>query len=221
MADPRVPGRTPGLTLLALALTSAWAATTVADDFQAGWDRWQPVTASNWELRRDGDNQYLALIKPGALRTGVRRPGEYVLLKDQRLQDTTLTARVQSLRPTTLKGRDVVLVFGWQDDTHFYYTHLSNDTNGSTHNVIMKVDGEQRTALQTPKKPEARLSDGWHTARLRHQPDGQIEVFFDDLEKPLMTARDTAWPAGRVGFGTFDDTAAFDDVAVAGTPAVQ
>lgn len=209
------------LAAAALTVATVWAAVTVKDDFQAGWDRWQPVTASNWELRREGDNQYLALIKPGTLRPGVRRPGEYVLLKDHRLQNTTLTARVQSLRPNTLKGRDVVLVFGWQDDTHFYYTHLSNDTNGSTHNVIMKVDGEKRTALQTPSKPPARLTDGWHTARVQHQVDGHITVFFDDLETPLMTAQDTAWPAGQVGIGTFDDTGAFDDVEVTGDPSPQ
>ncbi|MBI2301032.1 MAG: hypothetical protein HYU66_19140 [Armatimonadetes bacterium] len=208
--------RRGGLIALILTVVAALAAERFADSFDAGFDQWTPVVAANWEIRRDGDNPYLALIKPGTLRAGVRRPAEYALVKGLRWRDVTIDLRAKSLRPATLKGRDVVVIFGWQDDTHFYYAHLSNDTNNATHNVVMKVDGEQRKRINPENKPEPRLTDGWHPVRVTHLQSGDITVYMDDLDKPLMTAHDTSWPAGAVGVGAFDDTAGFDDVVVTG-----
>ena len=188
-----------------------------SDDFEHGYDAWTPIVPELWEIREAEGNHYLALTKPGKLREGVRRPAAYVRLDGKKYQDLTFTAKLMSLRPTTLKGRDCVLIWGWQDDTHFYYGHVSNDANGGTHNVIMKVAGDKRTALQSPKKPEPRLSDGWHTVRVKHTTDGAITVWMDDLEEPLMTGTDTDYPVGQVGLGSFDDNAAFDDVTVEGT----
>jgi hypothetical protein len=43
-----------------------------------------------------------------------------------------------------------------------------------------------------------------------------MAVYFDDMEKPLMTARDTTFGAGQIGLGTFDDNGNFDDVKLHG-----
>lgn len=207
-----------GLLLALLCVAGALAAERFADSFEHGLDQFQLVGSDTWRIATDdAGNAYLELPKPGKLRPGVRRPGAYVLVKDRRWQDVTITLRAKSLRPSTVKGRDVVVVFGWQDDTHFYYTHLSNDSNNKTHNVIVKVVGDHRTPLQLEQKPEPRLSDGWHTLRVTHQSAGTIRVYVDDLEAPLMTAQDADYSAGAVGCGTFDDPAAFDDLVVEGT----
>lgn len=197
----------------------ASAVTAFTDGFDAGLAAWTPIEPSRWEIRQDDGNPYAALIQPGELRPGVRRPAEYALVSGRRWRDVTITVRARSLRPSTLVGRDVVVVFGHRDDTHFYYAHLSNDSNGSTHNVIMRVDGDRRRTIQVEPKPEPRLTDGWHTIRVRHLADGAIAVWMDDLEQPLMTAVDTTYPDGAVGIGSFDDTAAFDDVEVTGESA--
>jgi hypothetical protein len=44
----------------------------------------------------------------------------------------------------------------------------------------------------------------------------KIEVYFDDFTKPIMTARDTTFPSGRSGIGSFDDTGDFDEVRLRG-----
>ena len=41
-------------------------------------------------------------------------------------------------------GRDVLIFFGWQSDTEFYYVHLSEDTHDYVHNGIFKVDNADR-----------------------------------------------------------------------------
>ena len=51
---------------------------------------------------------------------------------------------------------------------------------------------------------------------VRHVADGTMEVYFDDMEKPLMTAKDKTFVWGQVGLGTFDDHGNFDDVVLRG-----
>jgi hypothetical protein len=99
---------------------------------------------------------------------------------------------------------------------HYYYAHLSSNSDDTFHNIIMKVTGTERETIDRETLPEARLTDDWHTIRVEHETSGAIRVYVDDLEIPLMTAQDTTYPAGSVGFGSFDDRALFDDVVVSG-----
>jgi hypothetical protein len=60
-------------------------------------------------------------------------------------------------------------------------------------------------------------TNGWHNVKVvRKMADGFVAVYFDDMEKPLMTARDKTFGAGPVGIGTFDDNGNFDDVELRG-----
>ncbi|MBT3379938.1 MAG: hypothetical protein HN742_03105 [Lentisphaerae bacterium] len=186
------------------------------DSFSAGLDAWEMLNPKSWQIREEDGAAVLVLRRPGKQRPPVRRPGEYALLRDRIWQDVTLTARIHTLRSTKVKGRDVCILFGVQDETHFYYTHVCSDANGKTHNVIMKVKGTRRFPITRPKRPEARLTDEWHTVRVFHGRNGTISVWLDDMETPLMTATDTDYTSGAVGLGSFDDPAEFDDVEVIG-----
>ena len=42
---------------------------------------------------------------------------------------------------------------------------------------------------------------------MRKVADGTIEIYFDDMKKPLMTANDKTFAWGQIGLGTFDDAA--------------
>lgn len=121
----------------------------------------------------------------------------------------------QSLEPLSLVGRDVCILFGYRDDTHFYYAHVSNDSNGETHNVIMKVAGDTRRRINVEDRPEPRMTEGGHTIKVEHLSSGTITVWVDDMANPLMTAHDTDYSSGAVGFGAFDDRAAFTALEVA------
>jgi hypothetical protein len=52
---------------------------------------------------------------------------------------------------------------------------------------------------------------------VRRISDGSIEVYFDDMNTPVMTARDRTFLRGQVGVGSFDDTGDWTDVKVYGT----
>ncbi len=109
-----------------------------------------------------------------------------------------------------------MLLFGYEDPEHFYYAHVSNDSDGKTHSIIMRVESTGRTPIHLEKSPEAALAAGWQTIRVSHEADGSISVWVDDREEPVMTAKDTRYPVGRIGFGSFNDTAEFDEVTIIG-----
>jgi hypothetical protein len=51
---------------------------------------------------------------------------------------------------------------------------------------------------------------------VRRIAEGAIEVDFDDMDRPAMTAVDTAFRRGRVGLGSFDNTGNWDDFTLQG-----
>ena len=48
-----------------------------------------------------------------------------------------------------------------------------------------------------------------------------MKVYFDDMNKPMMTAQDTTFGAGQIGIGTFDDSGNFDDFVLRGKQVVH
>jgi hypothetical protein len=158
----------------------------------------------------------LTLNTTAAQVTGmVARPGGYALVPGD-WRNTTLTVEARTLRSSATANRDICLIFGYIDETHFYYAHVSSASDGTAHTVIMKVDGAVRTTIHSPATPPAKLTSNWHNLRVTHSATGQIAVFADNLATPFMTANDTAYPVGRAGFGSFDDPAEFRRVTVTG-----
>lgn len=188
----------------------------VADDFSRGMEQWEPLLANHWDIRPEGDESRLVLVRPGVQRPPLRRPSQFVLLKGEPWWDVTIEADIKTLRPDSVTGRDICVIFGYRDDTHFYYAHLCSDSNGTTHNVIVKVEGNTRRPIMRERRPPVRLTSAWHRVRVTHASDGEIKVYLDDMDTPLMTARDEDYPVGRVGLGSFDDPAMFGNVRVSG-----
>jgi hypothetical protein len=47
--------------------------------------------------------------------------------------------------------------------------------------------------------------------------DGKIEIYFDDMKTPIMTATDKTFTWGQVGVGSFDDSGNWRNVMLRGT----
>ena len=133
----------------------------------------------------------------------------------------TLDAEVRIDTPTHDRGRDVVIILGYQSETQFYYVHLSQDNRNRFHNGIFKVNDADRKRIDhqgEDNPPAVRINDlAYHEVRIIHCPDtGGIEVYVDDLTVPLMTATDTTFTSGRVGFGSFDNSGRMRNLTVNG-----
>ena len=166
------------------------------------------LNADHWKVGDVEGRRCLILDVPGEQLPPVRRPGEYALYKsDESIGKFQVEAA--TLEPESVINRDICLIFGYKDDTHFYYAHISSNSDNQFHNIIMRVDGESRTRINQERDPEPKLSNGWKTIKIQHFETGEINVFVDDLSTPVMTANDTTYPVGKIGFGAFDDRAAF------------
>jgi hypothetical protein len=169
-------------------------------------DDWAPTDPNAWKLKKTEEGMvYSQVEKRSKYEPPFRSPFNISLLKGNSVGDMTLEAKVRSTHPD-YGHRDVCLVFGYQDPSHFYYVHLGKQADDHA-NQIFIVNQAPRTKISITSTDGTNWDDAWHNVKVvRRVADGTIEVFFDDMEKPVMTARDKTFPWGRIGIGTFDDT---------------
>jgi hypothetical protein len=185
------------------------------ENFEHGADRWEPTDPKAWKVLETKQGKVYSLFQASKYDPPHRSPFNFSLLKDISVSDFVLDARVQS----TVKDydhRDMCLIFGYQDPAHFYYVHLGQKTDDHA-NQIFIVDGAPRTKISTKTTPGTKWDDEWHRVRIvRRVADGTIEVYFDDMKTPVMTATDRKFTWGRIGIGSFDDTGNYDDATLRG-----
>jgi hypothetical protein len=185
------------------------------ESFEESAERWAPFDPAAWRLSAGREGQVFAQVAASQYEPPHRSPVNIALLKDVTVGDFTLDLEVRST-VADYGHRDVCLVFGYQDAAHFYYVHLGKLADDHANQVFV-VDDAPRTKISTKTTEGTPWDDAWHHVRIeRRVEEGSIAVYFDDLEKPAMTATDRRFAAGQIGIGTFDDTAEFDDVRLRG-----
>jgi hypothetical protein len=188
------------------------------DNFEKGAGRWEPTDANAWKVIETKRGKAYSQFRQSKYTPPHRSPFNYSLIKDLNVTDFILEADVQS----TVKDyphRDVCLFFGYHDAAHFYYVHLGKKTDDHA-NQIFIVNGEPRKKISAKTTDGTNWDDDWHHVKVvRNVGEGKIEVYFDDMKKPVMMATDKTFRWGRVGIGSFDDTANWADLKVYGTKA--
>ena len=197
------------------------------DDFQkeGALEKWEPMDPSAWKVDKDGDSQFLSMFKDSAYKPKVRSPQNFGLIRNLVLGDFVMDLKMQS-RTKDYGHRDLCLFFGYQAPDRFYYVHMALAADPNAHSVFI-VNGKPRVTL-IPKIGEdiggevyrtkgLVWGDGWHNVRLVRKVDtGLIEVYFDDMAKPIMRVSDKTFAWGRVGVGSFDDEGNYDDIVIRG-----
>jgi hypothetical protein len=158
----------------------------------------------------------LVLEKAGVPVGPIRRPAAIAILKGAPIGSVMFTVDVKSTAPADLDVRDVVIIAGYQSPTRFYYAHISRKTD-DVHNGIFLVNDADRKRLDAPSKRAPLTDREWHTVRLeRDVISGHIRVFFDADPAPFLVATDRTLLSGRVGVGSFDETAEFKALTIVG-----
>ncbi|NOY43609.1 MAG: hypothetical protein GXP26_17450 [Planctomycetes bacterium] len=188
------------------------------EDFEQGFGRWQTTDVDKpfWEIKQQngsgGTNQVLRVLGPSTYQPPHRSPPSIALLKDVLVSDFVLRLKLQSTNTTAGPHRDLCLFWGYQDPAHFYYVHLGEKTDSASCQIFI-VNESPRTPITVDKATGTPWTNSWHEAKIiRSVSTGQIEVYFDNMKKPLMTASDTTFSWGQIGIGTFDDHGNFDDI---------
>lgn len=219
----------------ALALLLVLAASALAGEmptvFQQDFEgedplaRWEPKDPKAWKIAEQDGNHVLSMFQNSKYRPPVRSPRNFGLIRDLVVGDFVMTLKMQSLTKD-YGHRDLCLFFGYQDPSHYYYVHMALRADAHAHSAFL-VDGKPRRTLipeigkdiggEVYRTKGLVWGDGWHQVRLVRTVDtGLIEVYFDDMDTPIMRAKDTTFTWGRIGVGSFDDKGNYDDILICG-----
>lgn len=186
-----------------------------------GWFATEPTM---WELADTDSAQGQALKlggQSGTYKPPFRSPFSVLLLKDSVVGDFTLTAKVKTLQ-TSRGHRDMCIFWGWQDPSNFYYVHLGEKVDPNSSQIFI-VNENPRTPITKDNNAGIPWKDEtWHHVKVvRDVSAGTIEVYFDDMETPVKTAKDKTFRWGMIGLGSFDDFGLWDDVKIDGVAIIN
>jgi hypothetical protein len=196
-----------GIILLLTAFTLC--ASGVLQIFGHHWTVYDPA---DWSIGQDGGTPVLHLVKPRDPLPGPRRPIQFAIAETAAYGDVTVEADVRPLQ------RSLMIVFSYRDPAHFDYAHLSFDTGMKqpVHNGIFHVYGGERVRISSPEGPSAFTRPGqWYHVKLIHEAkSGSVSVSVDGRAVPALHAVDVSLPSGKIGLGSFDETADFKNVTI-------
>jgi hexosaminidase len=189
------------------------------DDFESGDARaWRPNLPQNWSVSDEEDSLAFHLLVPGEMGS-IIAPTSWAVLKGFDVESFVLVGQVKCKADPENPYRDMVVVFHYQDPTHFNYVHFSASSDDK-HNIIGRVNGKDRVKIN--KEPAGKtiprlIDDKYHDFIVTYEgKTGKILVYMDDLATPIMTAADRTFTHGHVGIGSFDDTGCFDNIRLWG-----
>jgi hypothetical protein len=192
-----------------------------AQDF-AGPDAIKDFTFTDpaaWKIAADGDKPALELVKQSGYKPPHRSPVNIALVSGKVFGDCVIEC--DCLQTGKEYGhRDMVFVFGYQSPAKYYYVHIATRADPNANNVFIVNDAPRKNIATETNAGNDWGLNRWHKVRIaRKASTGTVAVYFDDLAKPIMRAKDATHGAGWVGFGSFDDTGKVANIKVWGPSA--
>ncbi len=187
------------------------------ENFTRGSSQWEATDENAWQVKEvEGGNRVYELFGKSDYEPPHRSPFNYSLLKYVTVGDFELTAKVQTTKES-YGHRDLCLFFGYQDPAHFYYVHLGQKMDDHANQIFIVNDAPRTKISEKTTEGTAWQDATWHNVKIRREVEsGLIEIYFDDMETPVMVAHDKTFVWGRIGLGSFDDIGMFDDVVLKG-----
>jgi hypothetical protein len=177
---------------------------------------WSFADPSAWVWSQEDGQSVLTLKQQQAYKPPFRSPFNLAWLKTTDWKSFTLTVEGQ-LTKFDAGNNDLCIAFARGDDARFYYAHLGEKADANHHqlHLVDRADRRPITATRTGGTPWQ--PGQWHRLKLVHDTvKGMITVFFDDMEKPVLTAQDKTLDHGWIGLGSFDDLGKFRNLRIQG-----
>lgn len=183
----------------------------------------QPAALSQFSYTEPAAWQYtteastggsLELVRKANYEPEVRSPFSIALIKGKQFGSFVLEADIMQTG-REYGHQDMCFIFGFQDPSHFYYSHISRSMDDHANQVFI-VNAAPRTKISTRTNQGNNWRNGsWHKLRIERMLEtGKIRIFFDDMQNPIMEATDTTFGVGSIGFGSFDDTGKIDNIRI-------
>ncbi len=200
------------ITCILLATASLAAA---ADQVDAFGVKWSVPTGADWKVEsQEGVPVLRMLTARPPEKDKPRKPTQFALAEVGPFEKVTVEAEVKRL------ATSLILVYAYRDDLHFNYVHLSGDsaTKQIVHNGIFHVYGGDRVRISRADAPASLPSgDEWYKVRLDYDGEtGTVNVTVNGQPNTSLRGTDLSLGAGRVGLGSFFETAMFRSVRITG-----
>ncbi len=191
----------------------------LTEDFAQGdavLDRFVFTDPKAWKIAATDSGNSLELLGKSKYRPPVRSPTSIALIKGVHYGDFVLDVELEQTG-REYGHRDLCVFFGVEAKDRFYYVHLASKADDHAHNIFA-VDGKPRVKIASKTTAGIKWGDGKrHRVRVRRVTgSGQITVWFDDMETPIMQATDRRFVRGQIGFGSFDDSGKVHRIAIEG-----
>lgn len=184
-----------------------------ADDFEKGAENWAPTDKSAWKIEKENGDAIYSQFKKKSDYTPPHRSPYNISLAKVDVGSFILTAKVRSTHKD-YNHRDCCLFFNYESPAEFYYVHLGKKTDDHA-NQIFIVNNAPRTKISEKTTTGTNWDDAWHNVKIvRNVEDGLIEIYYDDMKKPIMVAHNKEFTKGKIGVGSFDDTSAWNDIRI-------
>jgi hypothetical protein len=171
--------------------------------------RWTVPIAADWKA--DPDLLRMLVARP---QTQPRRPSQFALLDSPPWQSVRIDVEAKRL------GGSLIIVYAWKDSSHFNYAHLSVDApmKQPVHNGIFHVFGGDRVRISSLDGPGSLpTADKWYRIQLNYDAArGEVDVAVDGKLFPSLRGIDLSLGAGKVGLGSFFETAEFRNFRISG-----
>lgn len=186
------------LGLFLLSITALQAAETIT----ALGQTWKVPYANEWVGTKDS----LVMLTARPQESNPRAPIQYALLEGKEFESFRLECEVKR------DSNSLILVYNWQDPTHFNYVHLSVDSpeKQPVHNGVFHVFGGDRVRISKTKGEGSLPNNEWTPVVLDYNATtGHMSVTVAGKKFAGLEAADLSLTKGKVGLGSFFETAQF------------
>ena len=185
------------------------------EDFESGACRWTQTDPNAWKVTVQDEDHVYSLHQQSKYKPPVRSPLNIARVEDVSVTDFVVQAKMEQTGKE-YGHRDMCIFFGYQDPSHFYYVHIATKADAHANSIFL-VNDAPRVSIAEERTDGTDWSTGYHDVRIvRDTSSGAIEVYFDDMDEPIMKTTDKTFLSGGIGFGSFDDTGNIDDVILWG-----
>ena len=174
-------------------------------------NQWRFEGVGKWEMK---DNS-LVIVSNTITDKPFRLPSARAIYTAKKYGTVEITATIKSnASPEQVRG-DIIIIFGYQSPTQFYYAHFTG-TVDETHNGIFIVDNADRRKLEDNNTVPFLPDRQWHQVTLsRNITTGEIKIFVDGSKNPSIALSDKTFLKGSIGVGSFNDPGEIKDIIIA------
>lgn len=163
---------------------------------------WEVPYAAEWA----GSAEELKMLVARPQEKDPRAPVQYALLVGEEFGSFRLECEVKR------ESGSLILVYAWQGPRHFNYVHLSVDSpeKQPVHNGVFHVFGGDRSRISVTEGAGSLPTTEWTPVVLDYDAKtGVMKATVGGKEYPSLVAADLSLRKGRVGLGSFFETAQF------------